>query len=45
MGKEWLKVAPDQVAVVWHCEHCPGKWFAGAALAWQLTQSVAFWAA
>jgi hypothetical protein len=39
IGKEWLKLAPDHVDVLWQSEHCPGKWLAGRA--WQDWQSVA----
>ena len=44
-GNEWLKVAPVQVLVLWHCEHWPAKWLAGAWEAWQPIQFVAPWAA
>ena len=41
----WLKVAPDQLLVLWHCEHCPEKWLAGLSLVWHELQFVAPWAA
>ena len=39
-GKRCWKVAPPQELVLWHCEHCPGKWFAGRSPVWQARQSV-----
>src|SRR4030042_567832 len=41
MGKVWLKVAPSQDFVLWHCEHWPSKWFAGRSPLWQALPSVA----
>ena len=35
-----MNVAPDHDDVLWQSEHCPGKWLAGARLAWHERQSV-----